>query len=358
MGSNYEKPTAEELKLLEEELKRISRRMNLLDNENLKKFLANKGIDFFEPLVRDNLKFILLISINIKIYNKRFQKITKNMDLKFFTELLELIQACYEKSVLNTNFLLKTFLKLPAINLIKKNTLNISAKTLMDVEILKLEDTYKSKNSINPSELIPILNGILNNVENKVSQLKAYPAQFKQMATSILNEIKNNYETSRYTVGLILGLIDLLMDNRRDSSFYFSEQNSPSNLYFPPKNRGVNCCWIQDYMNGKLCPDIAVKYSSFKNLFEGWFFPEVAPVRHHKGHAEKDLRQSMLDQGIYLIKVKTGKKELIKQYKLEDLEKLFDDSFSLNLLTKHTVARSFFKDDNSLVDYLAEPYGL
>jgi len=84
----------------------------------------------------------------------------------------------------------------------------------------------------------------------------------------------------------------------------------------------------------------------------------VAPVRHHKGHAEKDLRQSMLDQGIYLIKVKTGKKELIKQCKLEDLEKLFDDSFSLNLLTKHTVARSFFKDDDWLIDYLAQLYGL
>ena len=95
-----------------------------------------------------------------------------------------------------------------------------------------------------------------------------------------------------------------------------------------------------------------------KNLFEGWFFPEVAPVRHHKGHAEKDLPQSMLAQSLYLIKVNIGKNKLIKQYKLEDLEKLFDDSFSLNLLTKHTVARSFFKDDNSLVDYLAEPYGL
>jgi len=155
-----------------------------------------------------------------------------------------------------------------------------------------------------------------------------------------------------------LGLIDLLMDNRRDSSFYFSEFNSPSNLYFPPKNRGVNYCWIQDYMNEKLFPDIAVKYSSFKNLFEGWFFQEVAPVRHHKGHAEKDLPQSMLAQSLYLIKVNIGKNKLIKQYKLEDLEKLFDDSFSLNLLTKHTIARSFFKDDNSLVDYLAEPYGL
>ncbi|GAH22310.1 unnamed protein product, partial [marine sediment metagenome] len=79
--------------------------------------------------------------------------------------------------------LLKTFLKLPAINLIKKNTLNVSAKTLMDLEILKLEDIYKSKNSINPSELIPILNGILNNIENQVSQLKAYPEQLNQMAT-------------------------------------------------------------------------------------------------------------------------------------------------------------------------------
>ena len=116
MDSNYETPTAEELKLLEEELKRSSRRMNLLDNENLRKLLANKGIDFFEPLVRYNLKFILLISINIKSYDKRFQKITKNMDLKFFTELLKLIQACYEKFELNTNILLKTFLKLPAIN--------------------------------------------------------------------------------------------------------------------------------------------------------------------------------------------------------------------------------------------------
>lgn len=358
MDSNYEKPTTKELKLLEEELKRSSRRMNLLDNDNLIKFLANKGIDFFGSLVRYNLKLILLTSINIKSYDKRFQKITKNIDLKFYTELLKLIQACYKKFESYTNILLKTFLKLPSINLIKKNTLNISAKTLMDVEILELEKTYKSKNSVNPSELIPILNGILNNIENQVSQLKAYPEQFKQMATTILNEIKNNYETSRYTAGLILGLIDLLKDNRRDCSFYFSELNSPSNLYFPPKNRGVNCCWIQDYMNRKLCPYIAVKYSSFKNLFEGWFFPEVAPVRHHKGHAEKDLPQSMLDQSLYLIKVNIGKKKLIKQYKLEDLEKLFDDSFSLNLLTKHTVARSFFKNDNSLVDYLAEPYGL
>jgi len=358
MDSNYEKPTAEELKLLEEELKRSSRRMNLLGNENLRKFLSNKGIDFFGPLVRYNLRFILLTSINIKSYDERFQKITKIKNLKFFEELSRLIQACYKKHQLNTKNLLKAFLELNAIKIIKKNTLNITAKTLMDVEILKLEEVYKDADHIDNSKLTSKLKGILNNIENKVSQLKEYPEQFKQMAVSIINEIKNNYETSRYTVGLILGLIDLLMDNRRDSSFYFSEFNSPSNLYFPPKNRDVNCCWIQDYMNEKLFPDIAVKYSSFKNLFEGWFFPEVAPVRHHKGHAEKDLRQSMLDQGIYLIKVKTGKKELIKQYKLEDLEKLFDDSFSLNLLTKHTVARSFFKDDDWLIDYLAQPYGL
>ena len=75
MESNDKKLTLEELKLLEEELKKNSKRINLLDNKNLRKFLADKRIDFFGSLERQFIRFILLTSISVKSFDERFQKI-------------------------------------------------------------------------------------------------------------------------------------------------------------------------------------------------------------------------------------------------------------------------------------------
>ena len=117
----------------------------------------------------------------------------------------------------------------------------------------------------------------------KASRLKDLPDEFEKVAENIINEIKNNRESTRYVVGLLRGLFDLLNEDFKNPNYYFNEKYSAKFHYFGPSRKYNRCCWIYDYLNPQVYENQANQYRSFRLLFENWFFKKIEKIRHYKG---------------------------------------------------------------------------
>ena len=113
---------------------------------------------------------------------------------------------------------------------------------------------------------------------------------------------------------------------------------------------------LQDYLNPLLFPSYASKYKSIKLIFEDWFFRYIEKLRHFESHSEKDIIQDKLEDEIYKVKVKENRQYRVHEYTLQELESYFEQSYDFLLLTKHLIARKFYENDDSLIDYLLKPY--
>lgn len=340
-----------------EDLKINSEILGLVaDNPNLSRFLKSKGIDMFGILEINILKDILLFSINIESYDRRFQKYLQNPDITFFSEINTLLQNCVEKSKTTTTEILSWLLNQTSIYHLKKVRTNIKWTTLFNDRIFNLIEKFLVQHPFNLMEFMKEVSIVAKETQERSKKLNQYPDEFEKVAEKIINEIKNNRESTRFLSGMIRALFELLNNNLKPLKNYFSESLSAKWHYQGPSYRGQECCWIIDYLNPKLFTSQASKYKSIKIVFEDWFFRHIEKLRHFESHSEKDMIQDKLEDEIYKVKVKENKQYIHQEYTLQELESYFEQSYDFLLLTKHLIARKFYENDDSLIDYLLKPY--
>ena len=167
------------------------------------------------------------------------------------------------------------------------------------------------------------------------------PNQLKIEAEFIINKIKNLYETMRYISGLILGLFDIINDNLEcNLSWYFSQNRSVTNYYYPPKNRYKQRLWLKDYLN----INEYKKFFSIKYFFEEWLFKKIKPIRIHDAHRERDVVQDELENGKYIIEN--------RRLSLYDLKDLLKDLYLILYLIIILVAKFYFQDSEKYLKYI------
>lgn len=338
-------------------LKKGAKLMGIVtSNPTLRKFLRTKGIPIYGKGMVFNLKNILLSSIDSDSYDNRFQKYLNNQEISFFSDLVYLINECTKKSKTDTEEILNKFLSIIAIRQLQKTDPNIIWSTLFNLYLLEIIIEYQEQIPFNGEEFMSKIFECATDSLQKANMLKDLPDQFEKVAENIVNEIKNNRESTRYVAGLICGLLDLLNEDFKNPNHYFNERYSAKFHYYGPSYRYNRCCWIGDYLNPILYQNQADRYKSFKLIFEDWFFNTIEKIRHFKGHSEKDIIQDKLETGIYKIYTKEKQKSVILESKLEDLQSYYEKSYDLLLLSKHIVARKLYLNDDELFNYLAEPY--
>lgn len=333
----------------------------ITENINLRSFLKSKGIQMFGKLEIGILKSILLSSINIESYDRRFQKYLQNPDITFFTELNSLIQLCFEKGKPKTAEILSRFLNQTSIyHLIKVNP-NIKWSTLFNNTVFDLIEKFQSQDPFNSKEFMEIFSKAAQETQERSKSLNQYPDEFEKVAEKIINEIKNNWESSRFISGMIRALFELFNGHLKPLERYFSERFSAKWHYQGPSYKGSSyrdhkCCWIKDYLNPILFHAQASKYNSIKFVFIDWFFRYIEKLRHFTSHSEKDIIQDKLEDEIYKVKVRENGKYSVYEYTLQELESYFEQSYDFLLLTKHLIARKFYENDDQMIQYLFKPY--
>jgi len=347
-------------KQLMEDLKSNSEILGLvIENPNLRYFLKSKGLKVFGELETKFLPYILLSSINIESYDRRFQKYLQNSDITFFSELNTLMNYCTDKSKKTTLEILNQILNQSSIYQLKKDNTDIKMTFLFNYKISNLIEKYTSQHPLNLKEFMQEVYLVAKETQEKSINLNKYPNEFEKVAENVINEIKNNWECTRFLSGMIRAFFELLNNNLKPLKNYFSERFSAKWHYQGPSSyRGQKCCWISDYLNPKLFKSQADKYKSMKIVFEDWLFRYIEKLRHFKSHSERDLIQDKLEEGIYKVKIKENKKYIYHEYTLHDLESFFEQSYDFLLLSKHIIARKLYQNDKSLIDYLLKPYNL
>ena len=176
----------------------------------------------------------------------------------------------------------------------------------MDEAVLQLREIYKSEDTIPFNELQMNFVKITSEILRKSVELLKLEGRIKLEAENLTNKIKNNYETVKYVIGLIMGCFDLL-ENRLSNKFknYFHPKKTPWQLYFPPKDRKEIRLWLKDYFN---LPQYVNQYHSLSFLFEEWIFTHFREVRHFKAHKEIDTAQTILKNNLYKIEFDNLKK--------------------------------------------------
>ena len=357
--ANYDKffGSKEEQEKFIEDLKRNSEILGLItENPSLRRFLKNKGINMFGILEINILKNILLLSINIESYDRRFQKYLQNPDITFFSEINTLIQNCLEKSKSTTKKILSLFLSQTSIYHLKKVRTNIKWTNLFNDKIFNIIEKFQIQHPFNLKEFSEEVTTGAKETQERSKNLNQYPDEFEKVTEKITNEIKNNRESTRFISGMIRALFELFNNSLKPLERYFSEGLPAKWHYQGPSTRGQKCCWIKDYLNPILFPPQASKYKSIRIVFEDWFFKHIEKLRHFESHSEKDIVQDKLEDEIYKVKIKENRQYRVHEYTLQELESYFEKSHDFLLLTKHLVARKFYENNDSLIDYLFEPY--
>ena len=351
--------TPEEIEQLKKASELFGQRIALIENTSLREFMNEKkitGIPQQQVLLQQAMiNVILATSINASSYDKTYQKRFNNPNLRFFQELEALTNETLKTDENSAKTFIKAFLELNAIEILVIDNLDITSKVLMDEVVLKLREFYKDKESIPFNELQINISKISSETLGISNELLKLEACFKLEAENLTNKIKNNYETVRYVIGLILGCFDLL-ENRLSENFlvYFQSKRTTWQLYYPPKERIEQRLWLKDYFK---FPKYAKNYPSFSILFEDWIFKHFREVRHFKAHKEVDTAQTQLKNNLYTIEF--DNKEY--KYTLSQLKELYRDSFGFLLWVKHLVAKIYFNKgdqpiNTEMINYLLKNY--
>ena len=351
--------TPEKIEQLKKSIEQYGKRFALIKNTSFREFMKKKNITGIPlqqvMLQRELIPFILVTSIDVKTYDKSYQRRFKNPNLRFFQELEELISNAMDTDENSTRTLIKTFLNLNAIDILVIDNLDIPSKVLMDEAVLQLKEFYKAKETIPFDELQMNFAKITSEILEKSNELLKLEGHFKSEAENLTNKIKNNYETVRYVIGLILGCFDLLESRlRKNLQEYYHPKKTPWQLYYPPNDRKELRLWLQDYLN---LPKYTKQYPSLLYLFEEWIFKHFRELRHFKAHKEIDTAQTTLKNNLY--KIEFDNKEY--KYSLSQLKELYKDSFGFLLWIKHLVAKIYFNQGNQplkidLINYLLKNY--
>jgi len=332
--------TPEEIEKLKKSMEEYGKRIALIENTSFREFMKEKkitGISLQLVMFQKIAIFAILdTSIYAKSYDKTYQRKFKNPNLKFFQELRDLISNALNKNKDLARALIKAFLDLNAIEILVIDDLDITSKVLMDEAVLQLREIYNSEDTIPFDELQMKFLKITSDILKKSTELLKLEGRIRSEAENLTNKIKNNYETVKYVIGLILGCFDLL-ENRLSNNLknIFPPKKTPWQLYFPPKYRNEIRLWLKDYFN---LPQHVDHYHSLSFLFEEWIFKHFREVRHFKAHKEIDTAQTILKNNLY--KIEFDNKEY--KYTLCQLRELYKDSFGFLLWIKHLVAKIYF----------------
>ena len=351
--------TPEEIEKLKKSVEEYGKRIALIENTSFREFMKEKkitGIPLQQAMIQKIAIFAILdTSIDANSYDKTYQRKFNNPNLKFFQELKDLICNALNKNKNSARALIKAFLDLNAIEILVIDNLDITSKVLMDDAVLQLREIYKSEETIPFNELQMNVVKITSDILKKSNELLKLKGRIKTEAENLTNKIKNNYETVKYVIGLILGCFDLL-ENRLINNLknYFPPRKTPWQLYFPPKDRKEIRLWLKDYFN---LPQYVNQYRSLSFLFEEWIFKHFREVRHFKAHKEIDTAQTILKNNLY--KIEFDNKEY--KYDLSQLKELYKDSFGFLLWIKHLVAKIYFNQgdqplNEDLNEYLLKNY--
>lgn len=351
--------TPEEIEKLKKLVEEYGKRIALIENTSFREFIKEKkitGIPLQQSMIQKIVTFAILdTSIDANSYDKTYQRKLNNPNLKFFQELKDLINYSLIKNEDSARSLIKAFLDLNAIEILVIDNLDITSKVLMDEAVLQLREIYKSEDIIPFNELQMNFLKITSDILKKSKELLKLEDRIKSEAENLTNKIKNNYETVRYVIGLILGCFDLL-ENRLSNNLknIFPPKKTPWQLYFPPKYRKEIRLWLKDYFN---LPQYVNQYQSLSFLFEEWIFKHFREVRHFKAHKEIDTAQNILKNNLY--KIEFDNKEY--KYTLYQLRELYKDSFGFLLWIKHLVAKIYFNQgdqplNEDLNKYLLKNY--
>jgi len=351
--------TPEEIEKLKKSVEEYGKKIALIQNTSFREFMKEKkitGIPWQQAMIQKMAIFAILgTSIDANSYDKTYQRKFNNPNLKFFQELKDLISNALNKNKDSARSLIKAFLDLNAIEILVIDNLDITSKVLMDEAVLQLREIYKSEDTIPINELQMNFVKITSDILKKSNELLKLEGRIKSEAENLTNKIKNNYETVRYVIRLILGCFDLL-ENRLSNNLknYFHPNKTPWQLYFPPKYRKEFPLWLKDYFN---LPQYVNQYYSLSFLFEEWIFKHFREVRHFKAHKEIDTAQTILKNNLY--KIEFDNKEY--KYTLCQLRELYKDSFGFLLWIKHLVAKIYFNQgdqplNEDLYKYLLKNY--
>lgn len=354
MSNNVKLP-----KDLKKEIENAVSRMRCLNSPALNKWLQELGfgsfveyLSFKNPLFVPFLSIFILNKINPIDSDKSIQIITNIRNLNFFSELDLLIKKGLKKNKEISNNLISTFIYLDAIQQIKIGDINPIETALMNDAILELKEKYPTLKSNKIDIIFNELNLIIPEVEKRAERISKITTEVEKKSINLLNHIKNNYETTRYIVGLIIGFFDLLANEiEKDIGLYFDKGNSTKFLFFTgkykekikrnaPKNPLIKYLKESEYCN---------QFNSIRIIFEEWVIKKYNPYRIFESHWQKDIIQDKLDQGIYKIYINN---EEIREFKIDNLEKIYRDLLQFLLWTKGLVARNFFSDNQELFSYL------
>lgn len=352
---NYMDRDFEKGKELEKLMSFFNIEFSIIRNPNLIRFMRRRGIPAYSPIEKMFSKEILMNSIKIEQYDRRFQGYLEMNSLKYFFELEQLIDESLECDSIQTRTILKKFLDLNAI----KTLLKAKTNTIMDIltsnELLELEQKCPDKEEVSKEKIIQEIGLLVKRVKNKSAELLKYPSEFEKVAIEILNRIKNNYETLKYITGLLRALFDLLENSLQVLEIYFNSTKSVSQHYFRPKSwRGLEL-WLKDHLQKE---ENIGKYNSIKIIFEDWIYETFDKLRHFESHGQKDVSQDKLAQGIYKVRIKEDGEFKIKEYTIEELKSYYEISFDLLLLNKHVIAQKYFTNEQGLFTYLSSPYDI
>lgn len=338
----------EGLRQLIEGIKKAAEAIGLLDNPNLKDLLVSKKFkDSIDNYIPNFLFPLLIISINTKMYDDIFQTILENPRITFFHELKDLIKETYKKDKKKANKMISAFLKIPVINSFNpSDTRRPTSTMIMDEEMLHFREYFEDK-ELDFNTIQEFIKSVFLSVDERTEKLLKIPRRFKLEAEHFVNQIKNHYETNRYILGLVLALFDILEGNfNEDLSRYFSMENSPHRLYYPPRRRYGTRSWLKDYLVNNT--KYSKKFTSLRYIFEDWIFKELRDMRIHKAHWEIDIFQDQLHEGKYKIEIGGVLKELT----LEEIDENERAIFKFILWTKHLVARQYYPNNEELINYL------
>lgn len=345
-NNNFEKDTWDLLK-------RESKKVSYLDNPNLQRLIREKGL-VRPDLTKLNftlhfLRSILVNSVDIKSYDGKLQNWTGLQNLAFFKELKLLIKEALRQRQSKSKKLIKAFLDLPAILHMKISSLEHTAITLLNDEIVDLNKKYSEVVSNKEREFQKDFTQLFEKVESRTKEILQFPDQLKEEAIRIINDIKNNFETIRFLSGCILGLFDIAYGNvNRNLEFYYQSGKSPHQLYYPKKASNPNNSkdWrISSYLQRTL---LRSKFRSIQRLYEYWILKEFKDIRVYKAHKEIEIFQDELEKGKYKISLKYS----VKKYTLEQLRTIYNTTGLFLQNIKLLIARSYFPNQYIFAEYV------
>ena len=187
----------------------------------------------------------------------------------------------------------------------------------------------------------------MNEVKKRGKALSKLGSNTELQAQKILKLTNDLLQTSRYFLGLLIALLDLLHDKLNTNYWpYFSEQNSYALLYY--RNGLANNKLIKSSLKFYATKSEQQKnLVSVKNIFERYILKEFKDLRIHFAHRDADTRQELLRKGIYIIKVANNE----MSYTLSDLQQIWEKYSSFFLHFKLLVARELFSDED-LISYV------